>query len=346
MARRLSTVDLYTELMRGVQADQLQPLYFLAGEERLLMDRLVAAIRRKVLAGGAAEFNHDQVAAKEVGGSQIVQLARTVPMMGDRRLVEVRDAEGLAAKDLEQLLPYVEKPVSSSVVVFTATKVDGRLKFFKALDKAGFLARFEPVRGAPLLRFLDAEAKRLGARLGPGVAELLVDLVGGDFLALASAVEKLCLFVGQGGVVDVEQVDSVVAQTRQAVIFELTDAVGAGNVGAALGSLRNLLEAGEPAQRILFMIARQFRLIWRALDALAAGARPGDLAAAIGVPPFVASKIGAQARRFDAAAIHEAHAEIYRADRALKSARIPRNLILERLVMGLCAHDSRKTAWN
>ncbi len=337
MARRKSTVDVYTELMRGVQQDKYLPIYFLAGEERLLIDRLVAKIRGKVLAGGAAEFNHDQVGAKETGGGAIVQLARTVPMMGDRRLVEVQNAEGLAAKDYEQLLPYVENPVSSTILIFTATKVDGRLKFFKALDKAGYLGRFDPVRGAPMLRFLDSEAKRLGARLGPGVAELLVDLVGSDFLALASAVEKLCLFVGEGGVVDAEQVDSVVAQTRQAVIFELTDAVGAGNLGSALSSLQNLLQAGEPQQRILFMIARQYRLIWRALDAMAEGARGGDLAGAIGVPPFVARKIGDQARRFDVHTIHEAHAEIYRADRALKSSRLPRNLILERLVMGLCA---------
>lgn len=337
MARRKSTVDVYSELMRGVQRSELLPIYFLAGEERLLIDRLVAAIRRNVLAGGGAEFNHDQVVGKEAGGGQIVQLARTVPMMGDRRLVEVQNAEGLAAKDLEKLLPYVQNPVSSTVIIFTATKVDGRLKFYKALDKAGYLARFDSVRGAPLLRFLDHEAKRLGARLGPGVSELLVDLVGSDFLALASAVEKLCLFVGEGGMVDAEQVDSVVAQTRQAVIFELTDAVGEGNMGSALRSLGNLLESGEPQQRILFMIARQYRLIWRALDAMRDGVRGGDLAGAIGVPPFVARKIGAQARRFNAETIHDAHAEIYRADKALKSSRVPRNLILERLVMGLCA---------
>ncbi|MFH2006030.1 MAG: DNA polymerase III subunit delta [bacterium] len=332
-----STVDLYQRLLRDVEQGRLLPIYFFAGAERLLMDRLVAAIRRAALSGAAAEFNHDQVGAKEAGAGQIVQLARTVPMMGERRLVEVRDADGLSAKDHEQLLPYVAAPVDSSVLVFTATKVDGRLKFFKALDKAGYLCRFEPVRGAPLLRFLDAEAKRLGARLGPGVAELVVELVGSDFLALASAVEKLCLFVGAGGVVQAEQVDAVVAQTRQAVIFELTDAVGEGNVGSAMRSLRSLLVAGEPEQRILFMIARQFRLIWRALDALSSGARPGDLAGVIGVPPFIARKIASQAGRFDASAVHAAHEEIYSADRALKSSRVPRGLILERLVIGLCS---------
>ncbi len=337
MARRRSTVDVYTELMRGVQRDQLLPVYFLAGEERLLMDRLVSRIRGKVLAGAAAELNHDQVAAKETSGDQIVQLALTVPMMGDRRLVEVRDAESLVAKDFDALLPYVESPARSAVLIFTATKVDGRLKFFKTLDKLGYLGRFDPVKGAPLLRFLDSEAKRLGARLGPGVGELLVELVGSDFLALASAVEKLCLFVGEGGLVDSEHVDAVVAQTRQAVIFELTDAVGAGNMSAALGSLHSLLETGEPQQRILFMIARQFRLIWRATAAIAAGRRDSALAAALGVPPFVARKIGSQARRFDLASVQAAHAEIHRADRALKSSRVPRDLILERLIIGLCA---------
>jgi DNA polymerase-3 subunit delta len=335
MARRPSTVDLYRRLTRDIDQGNLLPIYFFAGAERLLVDRLVSSIRKLVLADGVAEFNHDSVDAK-AGAGQIVQLANTVPMMGSRRLVEVRDAEGLQAKDFELLLPYVERPSESTVLIFTATKVDGRLKFFKTLDKAGYLARFEPVRGQPLLRFLESEARRLGATLGPGVAELVVELVGSDFLALASAVEKLCLFVGEGGRVDAEHVDAVVAQTRQAVIFELTDAVGEGNVGKALGSLGNLLGAGEPEQRILFMIARQFRLIWRAIDALAAGARPGDLPGAIGLPPFVARKIAAQARRFDVDTIHAAHAEIHRADRALKRSRMPRGLILERLVIGLC----------
>lgn len=342
MAARANTVELYSQLLRDIKAGKLQPIYFLAGEERLLADRVVAALRRAVLEGSVAEFNHDQASGGEVKAADILQLARTVPMMGSYRLVEIRDAEALAAAELEKLIPYVEAPVPTTVLLFHATKADARLKFFRALDKEGYLARFEPVRGAPLQRFLESEARRLGARLGPGVGELLVEFVGGDFLALASAVEKLCLFVGEGGVVTQEHVDQVVAQTRQAVIFELTDAVGEGNVPVALRSLASLRQAGEPEQRVLFMIARQIRLIWRALQALADGTSPAGIPGVIGVPPFVAQKIVAQTRRFDLPSIEAAHREIHRADRDLKSVRLPRHLVLERLILGLCL--ARKSA--
>lgn len=345
MAQRLGTVELYGQLLRDIEAGKLLPIYFLAGEERLLSDRVVTALRRVVLTGSVAEFNHDQVSAGEVKAGDILQLARTVPMMGSHRLVEVRDAESLVAAELEKLLPYVEAPVESTVLLFHATKADARLKAFKALDREGYLFRFEPVRGAPLLRFLDAEARRLGAKLGGGVAELLVELVGPDFLALSSAVEKLCLFVGEGGLVTLDHVDSIVAQTRQAVIFELTDAVGEGNVSLALRSLESLRSAGEPEQRVVFMIARQVRLIWRALEALAAGTSVGGLAGVLGVPPFVAQKVGAQARRFDLPTIEAAHRQIHQADKDLKSLRLPRHLVLERLILWLClARGGRRGA--
>ncbi|MDY0004943.1 MAG: DNA polymerase III subunit delta [Polyangia bacterium] len=336
MAQRPGTVELYGELIRDIGAGRLLPIYFLAGEERLLSDRVVTALRRAALEGAVAELNHDQVSAGERKMGDILQLARTVPMMGPRRLVEVRDAEALGAPELEKLLPYVEAPVGSTVLLFVASKADARLRAFKALDREGYLFRFEPVRGAPLIRFMDSEAKRLGARLGGGVAELLVELVGPDFLALSSAVEKLCLYVGEGGQVTLDHVDSIVAQTRQAVIFELTDAVGEGNVSLALRSLASLRQAGEPEQRVVFMIARQVRMIWRALEALAAGTPAGNLGQVLGVPPFVAQKVAAQARRFDLPTIEAAHQQIHQADKDLKSLRLPRHLVLERLVLGLC----------
>lgn len=334
--RKLSAVDRYDQLSEELRAGTLRPIYFLAGEERLLVDRVLAGVRRLALVEGLDEFNHDQLSAPAAGAAGILTAARTVPMMAERRLVEVRDAELLKAPELERLLPYVEAPVDSTVLVFVASKIDARLKFFRALDKQGYLARFDAVRGAPLRRFLESEAERAGARLGPGVADLIIELAGNDFLGLASAVEKLCLYAGEGQTVQAEHVDAVIAQTRQAVIFELTDAVGEGNVDVALTSLGSLLQSGEPEVRVLFMIARQLRMIWTALEALQAGTPQTGLAQALGVPPFVARKVAGQARRFDLPTVRAAHAEIYRADRALKRVRLPRHLILERLIMGLC----------
>jgi DNA polymerase III subunit delta len=336
-----NAVDTYYRLLADVEAGRLAPIYYLCGPERLLIDRLVAALRRAVLDPDTEEFNHDAVTAGDTTPGAVLQLARTVPMMGERRLVEVRDADQWTAEVQEPLIAYLEQPVTTTVLTFTAAKVDARFKLFKMLDQRGWLGRFEPVRGVPLFRFLQAEAQRLGVRFAPGAAELLVELVGTEILALASAVEKLCLFVGTGGTVQPEVIDQVVSETRQAVIFELTDAIGDGNVGAALPSLRALLQAGEPEVKILVMIARQIRMIWMALSARAERGARADLGSVLGVPPFVAKKIGAQAERFTLSAIRAAHERIYQTDRALKSSRVPRALVLEKLVLELCAQQAR-----
>lgn len=334
--RRSNGADQYREVMGELREGRLRPIYFLAGEERLLVDRVLRAVRKVALAGGLEEFNHDML-SPAAGTAAVLQAVRTVPMMGERRLVEVREAEGFRAQELERLIPYVEAPLDSAVLLFVAGgKVDTRFKFFRALDGQGFLLRFDGIKGALLRRFLESEARRQGATLAPRVSDLLVDLVGNDLLALAGAVEKLTLFVGEGGTVRAEHVEEVVTRTRQAVIFELTDAAGAGDAASAMGSLQSLLQGGEPEVRILFMIARQVRMIWLARAALDEGASPGSLPGVLGVPPFVARKVADQARRFTRERIERVHGELYRTDRLLKSARLSRPLILERLVLGLC----------
>jgi DNA polymerase-3 subunit delta len=338
-----TAVDTYYRMLGDIEAGRIEPVYYLCGPERLLIDRLVVALRRAVLDPATAEFNHDVVSAGEASIGKILQLPRTVSMLGGRRLVEVRDADALPAESHDDLLAYLAHPVPDAVLLFTGTKSDARFKLWKTLDQKGWLGKFEAVRGAPLFRFLQAEAKRLEVRFAPGAVELLVDLVGTDFLTLASAVEKLCLYVGAGGTIPPEAIDQVVSETRQAVIFELTDAIGDGNVATALPSLRALLEAGEPEVKILVMIARQIRLIWMALAARGEQGPRVDLGPVLGVPPFVARKIGSQADRFTLAAIRVAHERIYQTDRALKSSRVPRPLILEKLVIDLCAQQARST---
>lgn len=335
-SKKSNSADQYREVMGELREGRLRPIYFLAGEERLLVDRVLRRVRKVALAGGLREFNHDVLSPKE-GTAGVLQAVRTVPMMGDRRLVEVQEAEGFKAQELEKLIPYLESPVDSAVLLFVAGgKVDTRYKFFRALDGRGYLFRFDVIKGALLRRFLESEARRQGATLAPRVAEQLMDLVGNDLLALAGAVEKLTLFVGEGGMVQAEHVEEVVSRTRQAVIFELTDSVGAGDAATALGSLQSLLHGGEPEVRILFMIARQVRMIWLARTALDEGASPGSLPGVLGVPPFVARKVADQARRFSRERIQRVHGELYRADRQLKSVRLSRSLVLERLVLGLC----------
>ena len=80
------------------------PLYWVYGKERFLVDRAVARLRERVLDPRTRDFNYDLLYGKEAGPQKIIAAARTLPMMAKRRLIIVRDADGLDAKQLDQML--------------------------------------------------------------------------------------------------------------------------------------------------------------------------------------------------------------------------------------------------
>src|SRR4051812_26559405 len=105
------------------------PLYWIHGRERFLVDRAVARLKEKVLDPRTRDFTYDLLYAKEAGPGRILTASRTLPMMARRRLVIVRDADALDAKQLDQLASYVAEPSPETCLVLVAEKVDQRLKF-------------------------------------------------------------------------------------------------------------------------------------------------------------------------------------------------------------------------
>lgn len=321
------------------------PLYWFSGKERFLVDRAVTLVKERALDPRTKDFNYDLLYAKEAGPQKILAAARTLPMMARRRLVIVRDADALDAKELEQLVAYVEKPSPETCLLFVAEKADLRLKFFTTFKKQGVLLKLEPLAERQLPAFVREEARSRGLRVQPDAASLLVAEVGSELGLLVDAIERLALYAGASEgkrEVRIEDVEAVVASTRTRSVFELSDAIGEGNLGRALGALGSLLKAREPALRILAMVARQVRLLLTARSLLDARASRGELAEALGLPPFVVEKIEAQARRFDARALVAMHRVVFETDQRLKSSKVDDERLMEKLVLDLVALGGRR----
>jgi DNA polymerase-3 subunit delta len=118
-------------------------------------------------------------------------------------------------------------------------------------------------------------------------------------------------------------------------IWQLVDAVGARDRRTALAASGRLLADGEPALRILAMIARQLRMLARMRDALKSGASPQDAARAAGAPPFKARDLATAARRFEDAQLRRAFTLLAETDMALKGSRRPPDTILQGAILEL-----------
>jgi DNA polymerase-3 subunit delta len=283
------------DLLADIRAGKLAPVYFLVSQQPLLLERAVTAIRDASVPPDMRAWNADVVEGRGASGSRVLAALQTLPMMGERRLVHVRDVAAMQAAEMAHLLAYLDDPNPRTVFLATAAKVDKRIKLFASAKKKGFLHEMEPPRR--LAQWIRDEAAARGADLDSRAASRLEDVVGKDLSRLALALEQLRLYAGDRRITS-DDVDDLIADTRERSVFELTDAIGEGALPRALAAVSSLCEQRQSAIGVVVMLARHMRQLGACQAALSDGASPSELPRILGVPPFIADKLGGQARRY------------------------------------------------
>ena len=254
------------ELKRLVGAGELAPLYLIVGEEGLLRDEAVSAIRAAVMGSDEANvgaFNCDVVYGDETDASEILTLCSNRPMFATRRLVVVRDVGDLRAKDAERLLPYLDASVETTCLVLTGKKVDGRVKFFQACKKVAVVVDCEPLEAKALPAWIREQAAALGLSLDEPARVLLQEASSGDLGVLRREMEKLAAYVAPGTAVAAADVEAVQGADTGGTVNDLVGALRRKDRGQALRVLAKVLDSGEPPLKVLGFIAWHWRQEWK-----------------------------------------------------------------------------------
>jgi DNA polymerase-3 subunit delta len=312
--------------------DPNEPVVALVGTDTLLLRDAIDALRVKTLTR-APDFNRDELRAGDAPIERVLDAARTLPMMAEKRWVHLSAIDKLKAEAQVALLTYLDAPSPTTVLCLSGEKIDQRTKLGSRLAKGGRLFTFEPPRQNELAHWVSRRAARHQEKIDADAAQLLADLIGIELGSLDMALSKLAVYAGADGLITAEHVEQLVAPTRVHSIFELTDAIGARDAGKASTLLRNALEGGENALMVLGMIARQFRQLIGVKEMLDEGARNNDLASELGIRPFLVDALKAQSRRYSKHELEEALLAVQRTDVKLKSSRLAPGVTLDRLLV-------------
>lgn len=274
----------------------------------------------------------------------LVAACEAYPFLADQRLVL---AYGLlkslkAGKPRDELRAYLERvPPTCDLVFVEAEEFDKRSAVFTYLKKAAEQGRAEVrefVRreGEELHRWLDSRAKGLGVRLERDAARHLVEFAGNDGRTLTTELAKLAAYVGSGGSITVAVVDLLVQDEQEQSLFVFIDKVAARQRGEALGLLRQLLADGQAPTYLLFMLARQVRILLAVQELMAQRMRPEAIATELGQKPFVVRKAIEQARGFRPEELLRLHDLLLQYDHESKTGRIDAETALDLLVHEAC----------
>ncbi len=341
------------QAMAEANEGKLRPVYLVTGEERLLVDRVVAAIRDATMKGGIAGFNEDKFTAGEAGADKILSAAKMIPMMARLRLVLVRGLERWEKKadddepepatgvkeqsPLDLLAEYAKDPAPSTVLVLVAQKIHGQRRLMAMAKKAGFWVACDPIHRRDLPLWIERAAREKGHAIGPEVSDLLAEIAGPELGYVADALERLSLFVGPKQPITEDAVARIVTRVRQSTVWELLDALGARRLDRALGALAEVYDPRDGGLRLLGTISWSVRQLVKFEAAVAAGCDPAEAAQRAGAPPFKARELAQVTRAVPRASLEGWLRLMAEADLALKGSKRPAQAVLEAMIIGMCA---------
>jgi DNA polymerase-3 subunit delta len=333
------------------KAGKLRPLYLVVGEEAYLEAEVLTALKAAALVGGVPGLNEDKFVAGEADVERVLAAARTLPMLGKRRLVVVRSLErwepreGAESKDkgaLDRLGEYAKDPVPSTTLVLVGSGLDKRRRLMTMGRNEGFLVSCEALARGDLPRFVLEKVRERGCRIAVDVADAVAELTGPELSQVVDAVERVCLYVGAGGEVTEAAVSECIIRLRPSTVWELVGAVGRRDAGAALAALDQVYDPADRGIRLVGLLAWSTRQLVKFEAATRAGLGASEAAVRAGAPPFKARELAQQVRGLTAGDLAQFLVRLAGVDAELKGgSKRPPKASLERLILELCPPTPR-----
>ncbi|RBW70645.1 DNA polymerase III subunit delta [Bacillus taeanensis] len=334
-----------TEIKKQLKKGQLSPVYLLYGTENFLINEIKQEIITTALNQEEYDFNLSTYDMNEVSVETAVEDAETLPFMGEKRVVILKNAAFLTGTkekqkvehNLKRLETYINDPVPYTCLIIEAPyeKLDERKKVVKLIKKQFEVLHASPMNEKLVYSWLYERAGEHHITLTSDGADRLLQLLGAKLMLLSSEIAKMALYVGEGGEINSETVDLLVARTLENDIFALVDRVVHRKLEEAFRILYDLFQQNEEPIKIAALLVRQFRIIYHVKELTRRGYSQKQIAATLKIHPYGVKVAAGQAKFFkgkDLSAIIAAFAE---ADYQMKTGFMDKKLILEMLITKL-----------
>ena len=328
----------YKEFAQSLKQGMVYGAYLFEGIEENIKSSTLKAVRKALLPEGLEELNESIL--DDPTTDALVAASETLPFMADKRLVLVRDLSALTGRSEtdEKLCSYIAHVPTSTVLIFYVRgKADARKKLYIAIRKAGHIVSFDRLADAELNRWIIQAFTELGKQCSPATASLLAFTVGNDTGLLRTEIEKLAAHAGDAPQVTDEDVRALATRSTECTVFEMVDAVVAGQQGKAFRLMQDMLIMGQERLGILAMLLRQYRLLQHVKIMQYEKKSAQEIQQNLGVPAFAADRYVRQAKGYTGGQVRRAVDICLQTEYAVKSGALNQEGALESAMLKLFA---------
>ena len=289
----------YKLLLKEIRNKKFEKIYFLHGEEPYFIDVLTKAIQENALEESERDFNQSILYGKDAELLSLVSELKSYPMMAERRLVILKEAQDFKA--LELLESYLENPVTTTifVVCYKYKTFDARKKTLKNALKNGVVFKSEKVKEYQLAEWLQQNVKATGYEMTSKACMLMIESLGNDLGRIVKELEKLAVLIEKGTIINENHIEENIGISKDYNVFELTNAVANKDNLKAL-KIVDYFEHNPKAGELVFVISNLFKFFSQIMRIHFLPNKSREaVAQALGVHPFVAGELTNAKNKYD-----------------------------------------------
>ncbi len=220
-------MDEIVKIISDIKNGNIKPIYFLMGEEPYYIDKLTEYIEDNVLTEDEKGFNQMVLYGRDVTIDDIVSHAKRYPMMADRQVVIVKEAQELV-KTIENLEKYADNPQPTTVLViaYKYKTLDKRKKLIKALEKNGLVFESKKLYENQIASWISRVLKPKEYSIDAKAAAMLVEFLGTDLNRINNELEKLQIILPKGTQITPNHIEENIGFSKDFNVFEFRKAIG------------------------------------------------------------------------------------------------------------------------
>jgi len=224
------------QIIGDIKQGTIAPIYFLMGEEPYYIDGISDYIEDHLLSEEEKGFNQMVLYGRDVTIEDIVSNAKRYPMMAERQVVIVKEAQELS-RTIENLVSYVENPQPTTVLVicYKYKKLDARKKLAKAIKKSGILFESNKLYENQVPDWIRRVLAGKGYTITPKASQMLTEFLGNDLSKVNNELEKLQLIIKPGEQITPQIVEENIGISKDFNNFELQSAIATKDIKKAFG---------------------------------------------------------------------------------------------------------------
>jgi DNA polymerase III subunit delta len=280
-------MDEVVKIVNDIKAGNIKPIYFLMGEETYYIDKLSDYMEQNILTEDEKGFNQTVLYGRDVTLEDIVSTSKRYPMMAERQVVIVKEAQDLA-KTIDKLESYAENPMPSTVLVFCYKyrTLDKRKKVTKHLAKNGVVYESKKLYENQIGDWIKRVLSGKNYSIEPKANAMLVEFLGNDLSKINNELEKLQIILPKGSTITPKHIEENIGFSKDFNNFELLNALGSKNQLKAY-QIAQYFSDNPKANPLIVTTSTVFGFFVKLLKYHGLKDRnPKNVAAVLGVSPF------------------------------------------------------------